>query len=200
MTIKNISMEDFKRILSLSWSKETCYQPWQKNWSSENPERGQCYVTTKLFQKLFGGEIIKAKDSQNISHYWNKINDTEYDFTRNQYSEDEIFSNQQIVNDESLNEREVILERNFFKQVLRDRGFVSIYEWKDGPNNKYPEHFHKGRVSLHIVSGSVTFSGDFNKTLIAGDRFDVPVGAKHSAIVGPNGCEYIVGEEIEGDS
>ena len=200
MTIENISMEDFKRVLPFSWSKETCYESWQKEWLAAHPEKGQCYVTAKLFQKLFGGKIIKAKDSQNTSHYWNKINDAEYDFTRNQYSADKIFSNQQIINDESFNEREVILERNFFTQVLKDRGFVHVYEWKDEPGMKYEEHAHQGKVSLYIISGSVSFSGDFDKTLITGDRFDVPIGAKHSAIVGPDGCEYIVGEEIEGDS
>lgn len=92
------------------------------------------------------------------------------------------------------------MNREQLKQQLASEGFTHIYEWKDKPNVKYEEHEHKGKVSLYIISGSVTFSGDFSKTLVAGDRFDVPVGAKHSAIVGPNGCEYIVGEEIEGDS
>jgi hypothetical protein len=86
------------------------------------------------------------------------------------------------------------------KQKLRKEGFTHVYEWKDEPNAEYPEHEHKGKVSLFLVSGSVVFSGDINKKLNAGERFDVPVGIKHSAVVGPNGCEWIVGEEIEGDS
>ena len=57
MTIENISMEDFKRVLPFSWSKETCYESWQKEWLAAHPEKGQCYVTAKLFQKLFGGKI-----------------------------------------------------------------------------------------------------------------------------------------------
>ncbi len=32
------------------------------------------------------------------------------------------------------------------------------------------------------------------------DRFDVPVGIPHTAKVGPEGCTFIVGEEIKGDS
>ena len=92
------------------------------------------------------------------------------------------------------------MNKEQIKQQFTSDGFVHMYEWKDEPGAVYPEHAHKGRVCLYIISGSVTFSGDLNKTLVAGDRFDVPVGSKHSAIVGPEGCEYIVGEEIEGDS
>jgi len=86
------------------------------------------------------------------------------------------------------------------KQQLLDQGFKHVYEWKDEPNTVYAEHKHKGRVSLYVVNGSVAFSGEINKKLGAGERFDVPVGLKHSAVVGPEGCDWIVGEEIEGDS
>jgi hypothetical protein len=34
----------------------------------------------------------------------------------------------------------------------------------------------------------------------AGQRLDVPVATEHSATVGSEGCSFIVGEEIEGDS
>ena len=33
-----------------------------------------------------------------------------------------------------------------------------------------------------------------------GDRFDVIPGKSHTAQVGPNGCRYVVGEMIKGDS
>lgn len=200
LTVENITINDFKKIISSSWAKETCYEPWQKDWSTENSVRGQCYVTGKLFQDLFGGDLIKAKDSNDISHYWNFLDGTEYDFTRNQYDENEIFIDKQVVIENQLNEREIILRKNFFKQLLQDRGFSYVYEWKDEAGTVYPEHAHKGHVSLYIISGSVTFSGDIQNTLVAGNRFDVPIEARHTAIVGPEGCEYIVGEEIEGDS
>jgi quercetin dioxygenase-like cupin family protein len=78
--------------------------------------------------------------------------------------------------------------------------FPHVYTWVDEPFTEYPEHAHKGNVSLFITHGSVTFFGSIEKTLKAGDRFDVPVGVLHTAKVGSDGCEYIVGEEIEGDS
>lgn len=86
-------------------------------------------------------------------------------------------------------------------QTFEDEGFASVYEWQDAAGTVYEPHAHQGRVSLFVTDGSVTF--DFNgqeKEVVAGERFDVPVGIEHSAVVGPQGWIVIVGEEIEGDS
>ncbi len=108
---------------------------------------------------------------------------------------------------DGFTELPVIVEelKSFFnpqslKIELKEEGFAHIYDWSDKPNTEYPEHTHKGKVSFYITRGSVTFSGDIKTTVSAGERFDVPVGVKHSAIVSPEGCDWIVGEEIEGDS
>lgn len=81
---------------------------------------------------------------------------------------------------------------------LKKMGYKHIYHWSDAPGVVYPPHAHAGKVTLCIVSGSVTFSGGFEKTLVAGNIFDVPVGVLHTATVGADGCTYVVGEEIEG--
>lgn len=86
-------------------------------------------------------------------------------------------------------------------KILEDEGFPSVYEWQDKPGTIYKAHAHKGKVSLFVTDGSITF--DFEETkkeVVAGERFDVPVGKKHSAVVGPKGWIVIVGEEINGDS
>lgn len=88
-----------------------------------------------------------------------------------------------------------------FIQKLEAEGFSSVYEWQDNPNEVYETHEHKGRVALFVTDGSITF--DFlgeKKEVKAGERFDVPVGVPHSAIVGPQGAIMIVGEEIAGYS
>ena len=119
------------------------------------------------------------------------------------------------------------LSERFIQQFERD-GFTNVYEWQDEPGTVYPEHVHKGKVSLYITDGSITFDfegeeargasargcqpsstedGDnlnsFCKKkrikVVAGERFDVPVGAKHSAVVGPEGWIVIIGEEMEGE-
>lgn len=86
-------------------------------------------------------------------------------------------------------------------KILEDEGFPSVYEWQDAPGTVYHEHSHQGKVSLFVTDGSVTFDFEgIKKEVVAGERFDVPVGKKHSAIVGPKGWIVIIGEEIEGDS
>ena len=86
-------------------------------------------------------------------------------------------------------------------QKFEEEDFASIYEWEDAPGTVYEKHAHKGKVSLFVTDGSVTFdiSGEI-KEVKAGERFDVPVGIMHSAIVGPLGWRVVVGEEIKGDS
>ena len=81
---------------------------------------------------------------------------------------------------------------------LQAEGFGSVYEWTDPARTEYAEHSHAGRVSLIVTDGSITF--DFEgtiKVLKAGDRFDVPIGKPHNAIVGDRGWSVVVGEEFE---
>lgn len=87
-----------------------------------------------------------------------------------------------------------------FEAILKNEGFPIIYSWHDDPGTVYESHIHRGRVSFYVTNGSVTFSGGINKTVSAGERIDVPPGIAHSALVGPEGCDYIVGQEIEGDA
>lgn len=77
--------------------------------------------------------------------------------------------------------------------------FPIVYEWYDEPNTKYPEHNHQGKVSFYIIDGSVTFTSGIDQIVSQYQRIDVPVGVKHTAVVGLEGCRYIVGQESEDD-
>ena len=93
------------------------------------------------------------------------------------------------------------MNTDLLKQKPAEEGFLHIYEWKDEPGTKYPAHAHKGKVTLYILEGCLTFNfGEKVVTLKEGDRFNVPIGEGHTAKVGKNGCLYLVGELIEGDS
>lgn len=87
------------------------------------------------------------------------------------------------------------------RETLESEGFNNIYEWTDEPDINYPPHKHKGKVSFYITKGEILMNLEGKEILIKeGERMDVPVGTLHSAKVGPDGCSFIVGEEIEGDS
>lgn len=90
--------------LEKSWSKKTCYEKQQNEWSSDNPALGQCFVTTLVANDHLGGEIVRAKSSSGVSHYWNRVGDEDIDFTREQFPENEVFTDTQIVQRENLKE------------------------------------------------------------------------------------------------
>ena len=86
-------------------------------------------------------------------------------------------------------------------QKLKSEGFPHVYEWTDAPGTEYSAHAHTGAVSMYILKGGLTFwFGEEVVSLTAGDRFDVPIGKAHTAKVGEDGCTFLVGEMIEGDS
>ncbi len=88
-----------------------------------------------------------------------------------------------------------------FKIKLKKEGFKHVYQWTDEPNTKYSAHAHKGKVSFYVTKGSITMNLEGRKvTISAGERMDVPIGMTHTATVGSQGCTFIVGEEIKGDS
>lgn len=75
---------DEQRILAAlyhSWSIVTASQ-----WTPENPGGGQCNVTAMLVHDLFGGEILKTPLEAG-EHYYNRIDDTRFDFTASQFAE-----------------------------------------------------------------------------------------------------------------
>ena len=79
---------------------------------------------------------------------------------------------------------------------LRSEGFARTYVWQDGPHAFYPDHMHTG-ITAHIVLDgeiTVTMHGE-SRSYGAGERFDVPAGAVHSAKMGAQGCRYLIGEK-----
>ena len=85
-------------------------------------------------------------------------------------------------------------------QTLEKEGFVSVYETQDAPGAIYEEHKHEGKVPLFVTEGlfEITLLGQ-NKHLVAGERVDIPKDTPYSAVVGPNGCQLVVGEMVDGD-
>jgi hypothetical protein len=84
---KMINESNLESALMSSWIKETSSDP--SNWSGQNPSWGQCAVTSLVVNDYLGGEIIWANaylpSGNAVSHYFNKINGIEKDFTRRQF-------------------------------------------------------------------------------------------------------------------
>ena len=91
-----------------------------------------------------------------------------------------------------------VIWKEYLKKVLETEGFPIVYEWTDAPSTDYAEHAHQGKVTFFVTKGSLELFGGIQKKLVAGERFDVPVGVLHTAKVGSEGCAYVVGQEIAG--
>lgn len=84
---------------------------------------------------------------------------------------------------------------------LEKEGLTSVYEWSDDPGTVYPEHQHLGKVTIFVTDGSMDFTlAGVTYSLVTGDRIDIPPHIPHSAFVGSQGVQFVVGEEIVGDS
>lgn len=60
-------------------------------WTPENPLWGHCAVVSLLIQDLYGGDLVRGSLKEHPkygylrSHYWNRIDGKDIDFTKEQY-------------------------------------------------------------------------------------------------------------------
>lgn len=89
-----------------SWCKETSYELVKDNWSLKNKSLGQCAITSLIIQDYLGGDIVFAEtifdNSSVINHYWNFIDNIDYDLTIQQFTSNYKFINKKIVSRNTL--------------------------------------------------------------------------------------------------
>ena len=71
-------------IVSMSFSKDTCYPTLKDKWCEENKALGQCAITALVLNDFLGGKIMRC-ESEYGSHYYNLINDKIVDLTVSQF-------------------------------------------------------------------------------------------------------------------
>ena len=71
-----------------------------------------------------------------------------------------------------------------------------VYEWSNGPGDRYAEHAHPYVKLLYCMRGAIDFILADGRTvsLRAGDRLVLPAGTRHAAVVGPDGCACVEGK------
>lgn len=86
-------------------------------------------------------------------------------------------------------------EQEWIKK-LKAEGFTNIYVWHDKASAHYPPHTHSSLSAHIILEGEMTLIMNSNKqTFTQGERFDVPAGKTHEAIIGKQGCKYVIAEK-----
>ena len=83
------------------------------------------------------------------------------------------------------------------KENLKRAGYQEIHEYVDESNVVFPEHDHEGTQCMVVVRGSISVTMDGQEhILVAGSELTIPAKTKHSAKVGSEGCESLLGEKI----
>lgn len=75
------------------------------------------------------------------------------------------------------------------QHILHSEG-LQAYRWANAPGDVYAAHAHDYHKVLYVVRGSITFGlpdEGQHITLAAGDRFELPAGVAHDAVVGADG-------------
>ncbi len=77
---------------------------------------------------------------------------------------------------------------------LEADGF-SVWRWSDGAGADYAPHSHDHDESLWVVAGEITFGVDGAAyRMRTGDRLMLPRDTVHTAVAGPDGATYLIGE------
>lgn len=77
--MKNKQIENLIELLFTTWSLHT-----SSKWTSTNPAKGQCGVTSLVVNELFGGDILKTQTPEGW-HFYNRIEGQRYDLTETQF-------------------------------------------------------------------------------------------------------------------
>jgi hypothetical protein len=101
-TSDGVPSEALRAAIRASWSVETCDPTDAADWTPANPSRGQCAVTALVVHDLYGGELLEAEvhfqdGSRQGFHYWNRLAGVEVDLTREQFSDQEIVQEPQVI-------------------------------------------------------------------------------------------------------
>ncbi|MDW8060619.1 MAG: cupin [Thermomicrobium sp.] len=72
---------------------------------------------------------------------------------------------------------------------------MTPYRWSNSPGERYAPHAHASHKVVYVVTDSITFQLHPGGTVALGpgDRLDLPAGATHSAVVGPEGVVSLEG-------
>jgi hypothetical protein len=87
------TLADLERAIRESWSRDTVEN--DDGWTSDNPSRGQCDITSLVIHDLLGGDILGAGvflDGEHVeNHMWNRLSSgIEVDLTREQFKRGEV--------------------------------------------------------------------------------------------------------------
>lgn len=119
-----MTLEKLDDLLRVCYSSETCYPNCKDNWSATNKTLGHCAITSLIVNDYFGGQIAKC-DVNEVSHYFNIIDNKIIDLTREQFNDIDIDYNSykektrnEILNNINTKERYILLKNKLELKLI----------------------------------------------------------------------------------
>ena len=112
-----MDLKYLQELLNRCYTKELCYPKVSQNWSENNKCYGMCAITALILNDYFSGKLGKIY-VEDISHYFNIINDKIIDFTSSQFGYEVNYSNYELV------DRHIMLQNENTKlryQILKSQ-------------------------------------------------------------------------------
>ena len=118
-----MNIENIKKVLLECYSKDLCYPKVQDDWNENNKCFGMCAITSLIINDYFGGDICKIHVDE-ISHYFNLIDDKIIDLTSSQFNHEIDYKDYQIIDREKMltddtKNRYTTLKARLIKKLLK---------------------------------------------------------------------------------
>lgn len=118
-----MNVQKIKQALQDCYSKSLCYKKVRDSWSDNNKCLGMCAITSLIINDYFGGDICKI-GVDNVSHYFNLIDDEIIDLTSSQFNHEINYKGYQVVQRENLliddtKDRYIKLKRRLVERLLK---------------------------------------------------------------------------------
>lgn len=88
------TLDQLGEAIRASFAIDTCSPDDLPEWSATNASRGHCAMSALTVHDHLGGQLLCAevhRDGQRFGyHWWNRLDGTDVDFTRDQFAPDEI--------------------------------------------------------------------------------------------------------------
>jgi hypothetical protein len=100
--VPDLTLRALEEAIRTSWGLDTCDPTDAGEWSSKNPARGQCAVTSLVVHDLIGGTLLEAKvqladGTPQGYHYWNRFAGVDVDLTKEQFAPEEVVGEPQLI-------------------------------------------------------------------------------------------------------
>lgn len=122
-----MNIENIKKLLLECYSKDLCYPKVRDYWNENNKCFGMCAITSLIINDYFGGDICKIYVDE-ISHYFNLINNEIVDLTASQFNHEIEYKDYQIVDRECVLTEDTKKRYNTLKERLTKKLLKQVDE------------------------------------------------------------------------